>query len=581
MPDRPPGALTDEEMFGSDYLDQNAQNAEPRPPGALTDEEMFGSQQQEPDRQKYTPVEAGAMGAAQGALFDFGDELYGGGKALYDIATGPEELKELVDVYRKRRDEARKELELASEDQPIAYTGGQIAGSIGTGFIPGLGMLNAAKGAGYLGKGGVLAKGALSGALGGAGVSEAETIGELGRDIREGAGYGMAAGGLLKGAGQVASAINPRTIGVKGANIVFNTPEELTENYLRLGPQRVEKAPTRQDLVEPWDELKDRLKSRVIEGSKESRDQLKDVTFKGSEVASKARNIIDRLKKRSEGIDDDPQRDAARAWLEDLESKYKPKKPKPAKPSGILDEKGIPYDMDEVLPAIDKTYSGSKIKDSVQAIDRNVEWPIGGGKIGKIDQSIKKEMRKEMDSMLKGASPAYGEDMEEVARLSKLLKRADEIGTKKGLPNAFRRAEVDEYGAGAGIKETIQEVDKALGSNFMEDVTAAFTREAFDKSITNGSQNVQKFRGLLEGYAPLAFLKPFAGFLGAAVDKYGRKITMGALNLTLGIEKVLKKKGIQEAKRIIEPMRQKAKEGNYSAMIALQILEQTHKDLGE
>lgn len=530
--------------------------------------EYYDGEQQEfrePERVKYTPVESGVIGAAQGATFDFGDELKAAAGAAYDVATGPKELKDLLELYRQKRDENRRQIELSQEDNPASFTGGQVAGSVATGFIPGLGVLNAAKGAGYLGKGGVLAKGALSGGIAGAGLSEQESIGGIARDVREGAGYGAAGGGLLKGAGAAVKRLDPEWIGKKGANIILNTPEDLTEKYLKLGPKRVEQAPLRHELIKPFGELKEKLKKRTIEGSKEARKQLEGIEFKGKDIGKKAGGMArpiekemggkyNRSTKEWEGMRTlaNPEKASAANWLREMEAEYK------------------------TAPII----KGGELKTDIQAMGKqNYKRKVGPGQFDDLDPAIKKRFQGKLNKMLKDSSPEYKKDMVKVRELTELLDRANKIGTEKGLPNVFRRTQTDEYGGGQISKEIIEKMDKELGTKFMEDVTASFTREAFDKSITNGSMNVQKFRGILEGYAPLAFLKPFAGFLGAAVDKYGRKITMNALDLTIKVQKQMKRKGVQDAQALLKPILSQAKRGNYSAMMALQILEQTHPNL--
>ena len=545
-----PRQMTTEELFGSSQPGQGR---------TMTTEELFGGQQPmtqddypEPARKEYTPVEAGAMGTAQGALFDFGDELYGGGKALWDIATGPDELKDLVTKYKEHRDKAREELKLAQKDQPAAYTGGQIAGSVGSAFIPGLGWMNAAKGAGYLGKGGVIAKGALGGGIAGAGISEADSVGGLMRDVREGAIYGGAAGGALHTAGKAAKLIDPKWIGKKGANVILNTPEELTEKYLKYGPDKVKKAPLRHELVEPWNNQKRLLKKRVIEGSQEAKKELEGIDFRGPDLGKKAGGMAGRIEKDVAGFDAlEPDKVSAAKWLRDIEAEYK----------------GHP------------TVPAEKLKKHIQSMGRkNYGRKVGPGQFDPVDTGIKKQFQGELNQTLKKSSPAYAEDMPEVARLTRLLDRANELGKDKSMPNVFRRTQTDDYGTGQLLKKTMEEVDDAVGTKFMDKVAMSATREAFDKSITNGSMNVQKFRGILEGYAPLAFLKPFAGFLGAAVDKYGRKITMNALDLTIKLDSVMKGPGPQAFKKALMPIKKQAERGNYASMIALQILEQTHSD---
>lgn len=138
------------------------------------------------------PMGAGesiVRGAFQGATLGFGDELTGAVRSLF----GP-------NTYQQERDAAREANASASESHPWLYGGGELAGGIGTVFIPGL---NVAKGASLVKAGLTAAK---AGAISGLGGSEADlTTSDFAGSIRDtvkGAITGGVTGAALHGIGQ-------------------------------------------------------------------------------------------------------------------------------------------------------------------------------------------------------------------------------------------------------------------------------------------------------------------------------------------------------------------------------------------
>lgn len=158
-------------------------------------------------------LEAGALGAAQGATFGFGDELYGAGKGLIDTLTGdkPADMDTLMEAYRSNRDAARSRIGEAEEANPVTYNLANVLG----GFAVPAGALGAtgkaATFAGKVGKG--VATGLGAGALAGLGTSEGDlTKGEVGQ-VASDVGKTAALGGALGGA---AHAVIPEVTGATG-----------------------------------------------------------------------------------------------------------------------------------------------------------------------------------------------------------------------------------------------------------------------------------------------------------------------------------------------------------------------------
>jgi len=141
-------------------------------------------------------IESAARGALQGATFGFADEIVGGAEALF---TGKR--------YAQARDESRANFKAAQAANPGAYLGGDIAGSVATSFIPGLGI---AKGASL---GAMAGKAALQGAIGGLGASEASDV-----------------GGMLSDAA-VSGALSGATAGVVG-KVTRGAPERVAKRII-------------------------------------------------------------------------------------------------------------------------------------------------------------------------------------------------------------------------------------------------------------------------------------------------------------------------------------------------------------
>lgn len=169
-----------------------------------------------PHRERVGAGEAGIRGALQGASFGWADEIASTVDAFLPAALRNETSAEAVapnlsdvvagtagDTFAERRARAlkwyRDRNARAAADNPVTYTGSQLAGGIGTAMVP----------AGVAAKGGTVLARALQGAkvgagvggVAGAGASEAEGAGGVLRDALGGAMFGGAIGGALPLAG--------------------------------------------------------------------------------------------------------------------------------------------------------------------------------------------------------------------------------------------------------------------------------------------------------------------------------------------------------------------------------------------
>lgn len=194
---------------------------------AAPQEEQFEPMSDKLSRQ----LSAFSGGAQQGLTFGFADELSGlvgsgldkGQAALNKLglaspspsqvdeslmaqgATG--DLQTTRDIYNQFRDLKRKELEAQEQEFPMtALAGNIVGGGVGLAGTPLSALAPSLKGATALqGAGKLVASGGAGGALLGAGMSQAETLPELGQDVGEGALLGAAGSLTLGGAGQAIS----------------------------------------------------------------------------------------------------------------------------------------------------------------------------------------------------------------------------------------------------------------------------------------------------------------------------------------------------------------------------------------
>lgn len=194
----------------------------------------------------------------QGASFGFADELVGGAKAAYDVATGPTKLEQFMDAYRKRRDEERARYKEIEERSPTASLLGNVAG----GILPALATAGTSAGVQAATAGGRILNAARTGALAGGatglGASEADlTKGEIKEalgDVAAGATMGGVVGGGIQGGLEAAKGVakgvkavgkklkdlqtvqtfeEARTLGKEGTDIVFKSGKEEVDKQIK------------------------------------------------------------------------------------------------------------------------------------------------------------------------------------------------------------------------------------------------------------------------------------------------------------------------------------------------------------
>lgn len=540
-------------------------------------------------RDKYTPVESALIGAGSGATFGFGDEIAGAAKGAYDVATDPDKKLSFDDFNQARKqhtDKFREYLKNAEADNPKSYLGGNVAGSIGSGFFGGaaLGLggkaiqggraLGAAAETlpGFLGTTGgavarvgvPLAADAAGGALAAAGESNnAFGTKKFADDLEEGGVLGAVVPKAIKGVMSVGKAIPKallNTLPEKAAKVFLGAPEEATRRYMTR-PDAVNAAPSKETLVRNYNETLDALKREVGEGSSASRKILDDegVKFSGQDISKIPGDMADQIEKRLAGINDDPQTSNTLKMLRDRQQAYQP-----TLPEGVEG------------PLMSKEISGSRLKDSIQGIDKNTDWDVGAGQFGRTDDNVRKDLRKGFDTLLKEKSPAYAGQMESVAKDTDLLSRASSgFNTDQGLSKRFDQVAKDKNFSAVN---DVKDLDSRMGTNFYDQSKDLFTKEAFDKASPNGSRRVNLGKALGENAGP--FGKALGAITGATVDQYGPAMTKGLVDVASKIQRTLSSsEGMQKLGKFGTILQNAAEKGVPELTATYQLLRERHPEI--
>lgn len=517
-------------------------------------------------------VGAAVRGAARGLSFDFADEATAGVGGLYDYVQGKLGNRgdiSLSDAYKTRRDTIRAADAKAEAEYPKTYLGGQIAGGLATAFAPGVGALNAAKGASI---GTVAGKGAISGAIAGAG--SAKNLVDVPAEGVKGAAIGAAAGATLSAAGKAASALIAKMAPAKVASVLLNTPEEAIQRYIK-NPEAVNAARPRAEIVEKeFLPRLGKLKDEVIGGSEASRATLNAEGKKilGREVADIFDAKADEIAKRSEGVFDDPQIAAAYNWLRATAQKFRPKTMSEASQDElkqVLVKSGIPEsDLINMSDELERHLSTSRVKDTVQSLHRRTDYTVEPGRMGRVDDRIRKEVAANVNQLLKSTSPEYTRQMESVALDTKVLKGvADLAKTPQGFDALLKRTQ---RGTAPHQAEALRRFDMRTGGGLREELQNSAVKDALNKGAMNGSRNVNLFGatgdavGEAVGGLPGKFIGRTLGLLqGATVDKYGPKMAKTIIDSAARMERLLESsQGIKDLGRYARPLIEAAQNGN-------------------
>lgn len=498
--------------------------------------EQMQAEQTQAEPEQTTPpsqFEAAAYGAGQGYSYGALPMLAGAAGALGAQQRGGG-LSDIIDNYRKARDKNKGYQQKVRQEWPNTFLGTEIAAGLSSPISK-------------IGKG---IKGAMAlGGLQGFNTSEADlTKGEVGGtlgDVAQGSAIGGAAQAVL---GPVLSMMNPNKMAPSLAKVFLNTPEEVTEAYLK-NPDLMKKAPYRFDVTKNLENSIDDLRLMSKGGSDNARYLLKDINLKGQDVAKWLDPLSEGIEKRVEGIWDNPKQKAAFDMVKGIQEKYKS------------------------IPEV----SGSRVKDTVQSLQRATDWQNKPGSFSPIDKTVTKKASRMINENLKDLSPDYRQEMRAVSKDSDLLARIKEIDTSpQGMTNLFRRMETDKFGAAQIPRQTVEEFDQHMGTNFLEQAKNAYAREMFDKSVTNGSRNVNLYKNML-GEIP-GVGKALGATVGAVVDKTGNKITLNAVNFVAQANKLFQSGAGEEFKKLVLPVMQQAQQGSAAASLSLMLLNKNNPD---
>lgn len=499
-----------------------------------------------PAKEEGVASQAGAAmrGGAQGITFGYADEATAGVGGLIDWAQGKLGMRgdiSLSDAYHTRRDAIRMADAKAEDEFPKTFVGGQVGGGLLTAFVPGLGAMNAVKGAGVAQ---TAIKGAAAGAL--AGTGSAREITDIPDEGVKGALLGGAIGGGAKIAGKMAGAIADKLKPAKVGSVLLNAPEQAIERYIK-NPEAVKAARPRAEIVEK-DFLPrvEKLGEEATLGSQTSREILKAEgamipTDRLAEVYdTKAQEIL----KRSEGIIDDPQVAAALRYLEST--------------------------RDMLRNAEVKEVSTNRVKDMLQSLDKRIEFETAPGQKAQIDDVIRGDVRKNLDKLLKGDSPAYAQQMETVARDTRTLKGVSDLArTPQGFDALLKRTQ---RGTAPHQMEALKAFDARTGGGLIQELENSATKDALAKGATNGSRNVNLFGAAGDAIGEAAggiagkYVGRVVGLLqGATIDKYGPAMAKNIVDGAVKLERLLESsQGIKELGKYAGPLLTAAREGNQS-----------------
>jgi len=452
-------------------------------------------------------------GAAQGATFDYYDEIAAGIKSgLESVATG----KDYNKLYKSQIQKERQELKRLEEKYPLDFIASELAGAVTTGAlmpVPGAAFARGASVGARLARGvGLLIPEA---ALQASGESEAEMgTKQYYTDIAKGTTTGVIGGALLGGAGSTAGKLLEKGKGVVSAtakvlsNILFDLPHRYTEKL--LDPKSVQK------ILNPKStgEIADEVANLVTKAGEHSR----ALSLKAAENLSTNKNIplpnvieeiqnlpvVTRLQT-STMPEAQKAKNALKEAITDLTKK--------AGNSSLLSER--------------------QIKTFIQDLDDEIPW-------NKADWSKKNtiysSIRSHLDhNLLKQNNEAYKKAMEPVSKLEGMRKDISKAFSLKregyGLePSDQTYSKINNFFTQAGLSKkpvsamSLEESKKFFpDKDILSDIDATMISQRSMGGVTAGSRNT--LGGILAGqYLGQAPGMVALGALGYVKDKYGRRM---------------------------------------------------------
>lgn len=419
------------------------------------------------EMKQMSPVEAGLRGVADAATFGQASKINAGLRSL---------------AGQGNYDTLKQNYELSDEAAAITNPGSKFAGS----QVPGLaslaapvgGVKNALQSVGVGALEGGLRDESLQGALVGG------TIGAIPLGV-EGA---KAAKGLIKSGAS------------KAASVVSNLPTEVIDRYAAMKNA----GRTAQPLTEI---------AKEAVGAAEAA---------GRNVSKGSGQAFDILK--SEGVSV-PRADAANLFLQ---------KAQELKEGSIL----TPSTMKDItyLETLGKGLSsqpgeaidGAKIKKLIQEIDQNAfGTAMKAGEITPANEATLRQLRGNLSDSLKSQSPAYAQQMQQVAKDVQSSQSLSQMFPDKEA--AYRNLNQIGRNRAPFKQETLNELEGALGKNFTEAAKDSLAVDALKAPSINGSRNVNF-------YSNIPVIGPV---LGLAADRLARPAVAKSIDYSVAIKKAL------------------------------------------
>lgn len=500
-------------------------------------------------------LESGLRGLAQGASLGFSDELTGAIESLLSEKS-----------YEQSRNEARKNNQLAREQNPYSYGAGEIGGSVATAFVPGL---NTAKLGSLSAR---VAANAGLGGLAGLGLSDADNVLDLAKDTATSAALG---GGLTYGIEKAAPYVK-KGLSYTGSKIgegadeatkkigkgIFGVDEKATENYLK-NPKAVNNAYSLGELAES-----------VLDKSDES-SALNELRKKSSELSSKSWEALD--SKNSipkfdvlQAIDD-----GQNALLVD------------GNIIGKSQERAYNSlkDLTKQIGQLDDNISEPTLKRIIQNLDEDINW--NNPEMGPTNDAIK-NLRTFVDQRLKNQNPAYKNAMSKVEEVTKANEQVKSVFQNRLNPENYDKfnkqvknlINKDEMSAANKAVESIQ---KHTGYDLKKDIVDSWTKSQFEKGDVNGSRKT--LLGGMLGTAAGSIAGPGGALIGGAVgsgvgytaDRYAGPIFKKLLDGKITAQEFNQNLAPRLGK-FSAPLMQAIKNGNQSLAATMFILQQNHPD---
>lgn len=489
-------------------------------------------------------------GLAQGGTLGFGEELMGGIKAVQDIAGDKYELGDIGDRYKQRRGEYRSYNELARQKNPGSFMGGEITGSVGTAFVPGMGATSLGKTMGL-------------GAVAGLGTSNADLVeGDIGGaaiDTTIGAGLGGLGYGVGKGAEKLVSKVRPKNV----AKAYLGLPEPAYDRLVK-DPSGVKAALSKADDYYGLPEISQRLSGRVddlaeeaVTGSQAARStvEFEGVRTPKEKLQAILQGKLDQIKK-SEGRIPDDAYSEAKAVLEKQLGKI--------------------ADVDDL--------TGPELMDRVREMRKAVDYNPTRGAIDTKSSAVIKEASRDFDQVLKGSSPAYTGVMKDTAEAARLLEKARPLArSEQGAMNFV--GSVDK--AGNKFKaDILRELDARYGDTLSEDAMNAIAARVIDRSAPAGSQRVnlgakigEAIGALFPGERLGKVTAAGGAAFGAGVDAYGRKLAIPFVEKSAAIERAISQNRFTAP--VARALKEAAAKGPQNLVLTFQLLSRSNPELAE